>query len=501
MTETVAETRLRVDSIFRGMGYRPHPAQQMVHRSSSRNRVVAAGRRFGKSEIGAGELDIEAVRTRFMLNYLEDRGIRREFWIVGPEYSDAEKEFRKHFNALKRSDAVFDRPGTYYDAHASDMQISMYGGKYLVLGKSAMHEERLVGEGLSGAIMAEAAKQKERTWTKYIRPTLADFGGWSLHTSTPEGKNWFYELFRRGKDPNDESWSSFRFGSWSNPYVFPKGATPQGLAMIREALDNGQPVTRRLRKESGVDDEIIEMMLDLATEEFNQEVAADFTEFAGRVFKDFDEDVHVGDFEYDPASKTYAACDYGFTDPFVWLLIQEDWQGNVTVLDEVYETGLTIDDAARRITQANLAPSSIIEFYPDPGRPDDTMALERHLLLRANRNTGGDLDVRLRYIRAGLKVPGRLLHLPEGHPERQPKLKINRRCTNTIREMLDYRYPKRRAGMSTKTRNMPLDEDNHCPEALGRFYRGRYGDPGATSPGGGARVASTNLSRGRGMRR
>jgi hypothetical protein len=490
---TIPQPRLSVDAIFRGVGYNPHTGQKKFHSSNARNRVVAAGRRFGKSECGAGELHIEAFRTKMVLNELEDRGMRREFWIVGPEYTDAEKEFRKHYNALKKVDAPFDKPGTYYDAHAGDMQISMYQGKYMVIGKSAKHQERLVGEGLSGVIMAEAAKQKERTWTKYIRPTLADYKGWSIHSSTPEGKNWFYDLFMRGQDKHDTSWESWRFGSWRNPHVYPGGASPAGLVMLRNAIHEGRSITDRLKKDSKVDPEIIEMMLDLSEETFNQEVAALFTEFAGRVFKDFDDEYHVGTFQYNPAFRTYAGSDYGYTNPFVWLLIQEDpYSGTVYVLDEIYETGLTIDDAAARIRSRGL--DNVSEFFPDPARPEDTLALERHLQIKGNTDTGGPIDNRLRYIRAGLKDIN--THLPEGHPERHPKLLIDRKCINLIREMNDYRYPDTSKETNRNPKDKPMDKDDHAPEALGRFYRGRYGDPGASSAaGGGARVARSNISR------
>jgi hypothetical protein len=481
---------LSLDKVFKSVNYSPHVAQKLFHRSKARNRVASCGRRFGKSRMGAAELDIEAFRTKHMVRYLEDQGIRREFWIVGPEYTDSEKEFRAHYNALKRLDAPFDKPGTYYNAHDSDMQISMFGGKYLVLGKSAKHPERLVGEGLSGVIMAEAAKQKESTWTKYIRPTLADFRGWSIHTTTPEGKNWLYDLWKRGQDPADTEWDSWRFGSWRNPHVFPKGAPPEGMMLLRTALNEGIPITTKLRTASGVDDEIIEMMLDLTEETFNQEVAALFTEFTGRVFKRFDDEIHVGDFIYRSDFRTYAAVDYGFTDPFVWLLIQEDpFTGTVYVLDELYESYLSIDDAARKVHQRGLD-RGVIEFYPDPASPGDTLALERHLRVRANPSTGGELNIRLRYIREALKDMN--VHLPESDPLRHPKLLIDRRCVNLIREMQDYRYPDRKKDQRGK--DQPLDKDNHAPEALGRFYRGRYGDPSMSLSGGGARVARSNLS-------
>jgi hypothetical protein len=484
---------LNVAKVFETARYIPHSAQRMVHISDVRNRVVAAGRRLGKSEIGAAELDIEAWRTRRMLRFLEEFGHRREFWIVGPNYTDSEKEFRKHHDALKRIGAPFDKPGTYYDAHAGDMQISMFEGKYLVLGKSAAHPERLVGEGLSGVIMAEAAKQKERTWTKYIRPTLADFRGWSLHTSTPEGKNWFYDLYMRGQDPHDENWASWRFGSWRNPHVYPGGADGPGLLLIREALNHGKPITRALRKKSGVDEEIIDLMMDQAEETFNQEVAALFTEFAGRVFKRFDDEYHVRDLSFNSHWRTYACVDYGFTNPFVWLLIQENpINGDVHVLEEIYESGLSIDDAARMIDARGLCPGGMLEFFPDPASPSDTLALERHLKVRAGRDTGGELNIRLRYIREALK--DRNPQLPEDDPERHPKLLINRTCVNTIREMNDYRYPETSKEQKRNPKDLPLDKDNHCPEALGRYFRGRYGDPGGGTQGGGSRVAKSNIS-------
>jgi hypothetical protein len=169
-------------------GFKPHLAQAAVLMHSSRNKVISGGRRLGKSEIGAAELDAEVVKTKIVLSKLTEMGKRREFWIVGPNYTDAEKEFRKHWDLINRLGIPMDKPGSYYDAHSGDMQISLMKGKYIVLGKSAAKPERLVGEGLNGVIMAEAAKMKESVWSKYIRPTLADFNGWSIFASTPEGK-------------------------------------------------------------------------------------------------------------------------------------------------------------------------------------------------------------------------------------------------------------------------------------------------------------------------
>lgn len=257
-------------------------------------------------------------------------------------------------------------------------------------------------------------------------------------------------------------------------------------------IDDRVPITTAIKKKLKIDPEIIELMLDLSEETFNQEIAALFTEFAGRVFKQFDEEIHVKDLEFDRSMRTYAAVDYGFTNPFVWLVIQEDIWGNIYVIDELYERGLSIDDAARMVHERRLD-AGVSTFYPDPASPGDTLALERHLKIKATGGTGGELNTRLRYIREALKE--RNTHLPDGHPERLPKLLINRKCVNTIREFNDYRYPDTSKESNRNPSDMPLKKDDHTPEALGRFYVGRYGHP--ESVGGGARVAGSNMSGGR----
>lgn len=476
------------------IGWNPHPAQWWVIDSRTRNKVVAAGRRFGKSEIGGHDLVAECMNTRLVKSRLEDLQKRREFWIVGPSYTDSEKEFRVLWNSLKRLgfESYFDKPGSYNDPVGGSMHLSMWGGIYQVHAKSERHPDSLVGEGLSGVVLAEAAKMKERTWIKLLRPTLADFGGWARMTSTPEGKNWFYDLWKTGQDPLRPDWASWRLPSWLNPYVYPGGATDETIRALRFALANGGMASGELFNILGVDPEIGSMIADLTEEAFNQEIAADFTEFVGRVFKGFDEDIHVGDFTYDPGWTTFACCDYGFTNPSVWLLIQVDPHGErVRVLDEVYETGLTADEFAARIQSRGLAPSDTIAFYPDPASPGDTRTLENLLKIRHRGGTGGEIRWRIDAIRAGLK--DRNPHLPEGHVDRIPALQFDRKCVRTIADMLNYRYPEKRDEQTgSNMPENPMKKDDHGPEALGRFYAGYFGTPNKNTRR--TRVRKSNIS-------
>lgn len=467
--------------LYEKIGWTPHSGQATVICDLCRNKVVSAGRRFGKSEIGGHKLFQEALNTRLVKSKLETLGKRREFWIVGPSYTDSEKEFRVMWNELEKAGLkdYFDKPGSYNNPESGMMTLSLWGGRFMVQAKSEKHPDSLVGEGLSGVVLAEAAKLKERTWVKLIRPTLADFAGWSLMTSTPEGKNWFYEMWKRGQDPNRPDWSSFRLPSWTNPYVYPGGATDEAIDALREMLDRrDRVIDLTVFKELGIDPEIGEMVGDMTQEAFNQEIAADFTEFVGRVFKQFDEETHVGDFEFEPSWATYACVDYGFTNPNVWLLIQVDPFGErVRILDEVYERGLTADEFAERIKSKGLAPSTVRAFYPDPASPGDTRTLENLLKIKAKGGTGGSLRWRIDAIRGALK--DRNPHLPLGAPERLPSLQIDRKCTSTIADFLNYKYPEKRsdAAADKNSPENPMSKDDHGPEALGRFYAGHFGTP------------------------
>lgn len=470
---------LDVWDVYDKLAWEPHPCQEEVVSSGARNRVVAAGRRFGKSDIGGHELVPEALFTYNLRSSLALDGKRREFWVVGPEYSDSEKEFRVVYNSLKRLEVPFDKPGTYNDPLGGNMHISLWDGTFQINAKSAKHPETLVGEGLHGVILSEAAKLKESVWNKYLRPTLADYDGWSLMTSTPEGKNWFYQRWLVGQDPKRPDWASWKFPAWMNHYVYKTETSSLDVRRLQYLLANDRHRLGlfALIEKHGlvIDDEIASSIGDLTEEAFNQEMAADFTEFVGRVFKDFDEELHVKDLEWHKDWDTVAAVDYGFTNPNVWLLIQIGPWGQIHVYDELHEPGLTAAEFAREVQTRGLAPSNLRTFFPDPASPGDTRQVEQILKVRATHGNGGELKHRLDSIRKALK------RIPElavdDNPDKKPQLLFNRGCLKTIQEMLDYRYP-----MSANERDrdknsaeLPMKKDDHAPEALGRFFKGYFG--------------------------
>lgn len=442
---------ISIKKVFDSVGYDPHRVQRRIHASvqleKARFRVVCAGRRTGKSTLGGHELTAEAVRAFYRQAELDPFERRAEFWIVGPEYSDAEKEFRVLWGDLIRLGIEMDKPGSYYNPQNGQMSVSLYGGRFQVHCKSAKYPDSLVGEALEGVILAEAAKLKPSVWTKFIRPMLADYRGWALMTSTPEGRNWFYEFWTMGQGDAHPDWWSIRMPSWVNDKLFPNG---------RE------------------DEEIASMSAGMSAEKFKQEIGAEFTEFVGRVFKDFDEEIHVEDLKYNPQWKTYAAIDYGWENPFVWLLIQVDPFDNVYVLGEHYASHLTVEENLEEVVRKGLAPASLEMFFPDPASPSDTEIVRKLLHVRAGDKTGGPIKDRLELIRRWMKLeiddrPGN----EWGY--KKPKLVFDRKCRNCIREFSDYRYPENKSEVTNVTEN-PMKKDDHTPEALGRFFAGYYGN-------------------------
>lgn len=494
--------------------FEPHAAQLEMMEDPARFKVASCGRRMGKSNMGGHELIPWAFQAKREASALKADGRRREFWIVGPEYADSEKEFRVFYDKAKKLQLPFDRPGTYYSVATGDMNISLWDGAFILTAKSENRPNSLVGEALSGVIMAEAAKMKESTWQQYIMPSLADFGGWALFTTTPEGKNWFHRLYLKAIQIENKGWSGFRMPSWRNPHI--PGFGPTVDAHVRQLIqlmsENPQFTSFEIARSERliIGEEILQMANDLSSPMFTQEIAADFTDFVGKVFKEFDEETHSRLLPYNASSswETVAAVDYGYRNPNVWLLIQIGPWGEINVIDELYQENLAPDEFAQEILRRGLCPDTCTAFYPDPASPGDTAVLESIFRRNGRRataraHTGGELKNRLNLIRLALKdriadseVNRKQQNSsPPKQDLKRPRLMVSTKCPMTLYEMGEYRYPEKKSEQvetSTTRFELPMKKDDHTPEALGRFLAGKYHDA-STQYGGGTRISTARF--------
>lgn len=428
------------DKWFTETGYFPHPGQQLIHYDSTRHRVLCNGRRWGKTLLGGKETETFA----FMKNYL-DQPMRG--WIIGPEYTDCEKEFRVVHDTFKK--LGIDRISNKFlnNTENGNMHIATRWGFDLEC-RSARHPESLVGEGLDFVLLVEAGRHKRRMFGDYVRPALSDKRGISLMSGVPEEaseSSLLYWAYNRGQDGTKTQWKSWRMPSWSNTIVFPGGR---------------------------MDPEIIEAEDDLTEDEFRRQYGGEFVQRHGRVMTEWDDETHVGNFQYRPDWPLFAAVDFGFTNDWVWLWIQIDpMYHTVYVIGEHRFRLRDTEDIAKTEFKEHPLTQKLVAIYVDPANPDDAMILRRHLGVPTRSNTGGELKTRLSMIRAALKTRPEYLEI--GDPERRPGLYVDQTCHQLIWEMREgYRWPEKSSAMERNSSELPLDKDNHGPEALGRFFKG-----------------------------
>ena len=444
--------------------YYPHQGQRDLHQHTGRFKVVRCGRRWGKTMFGGHEM---ATRALIPSPFLLRQGITQPSigWVVGPNYTDTEKEFRIIFDDLRKLGLDKSAMRFVNNSASGDMHLRLSNGAEVV-GKSAQHPDKLVGEGLDWVMMVEAGRHKRKTWTEYLRPTLSDKRGIAVFSGVPEGPtstSLLYHMYERGQSERFPSWHSWKRPSWTNDIVFPLG-----------------------RK----DPEILEAEADLTADEFDRQYGAEFADKTGVVMKEFDPEVHKADLYYEPSWPTYMAVDFGFTNPFVVLFIQVGPHGDIRVLREFRRTQLDTVEVCRDLMSEFPGLVRVSRMlYPDPAEPDDTRTMQRELRIPANKNTGGEIKHRLALIRQALKIKN--THLEPGDEERRPTLMIDRtNCETLCWEMEEgYRWPTSRSEQRSDSEN-PLDKDNHGVEALGRFFRGYFGK----GPAGGSYMSAASMN-------
>lgn len=428
----------RKDKWFEQTGYTPHPGQSLVHYDNTRHRVLSNGRRWGKSLFGGKEMETLA----FVRNW---RGEPMRGWIIGPEYTDAEKEFRVIYDTFKALGIDTISSKFLNNIENGNMHIATNWGFDLQC-RSARHPESLVGEGLDFVLLAEAGRHKRRTFTEYVRPALSDKRGLSMMSGVPEDANdgnLLYWAYLRGQDEKFSQWKSWQLPSWTNTTVFPGGRN---------------------------DPEILEAEEDLTEDEFRRQYGGEFILKRGRVMKEWDDEYHIGDFEYNFDWPLYAAIDYGYKNDWVWLWIQVDPMTKNTYVIGEHRWRETDTEMVAREMQNHHWLSKLLTIFVDPSSPDDAAILRRHLNINTAANTGGEINLRLQLIRSALKR--RPERLPDDHPEKLPGLVVDRSCTKLIWEMREgYRWPESHSETKNNS-EIPMDVDNHGPEALGRFFKG-----------------------------
>lgn len=415
--------------------------QKQVLASPARFKVLAAGRRFGKSKLCA------LMATAALLEP------NRRIWVVGPEYIHVEKIFREVYKILVNDLQMFkkNQEGVILRNTKGDYVISLPNGSVLE-GKSASNPDSMAGDPLDLIIFDEAAlaSNLDFVWDQILRPTLADNIGSAIFISSPRGKNEFYKLFKlgelgkrqssglakiqkydNGEDNDLRDWSCWTFPSYSNPFI------------SREEYDKAKKTALIKGKY-----EVFKQEWDA---DFNAVTDVSFPEFKAFITEENEQGVrvekpyHVQDYRFSPSyGPWFAACDFNIARPASTVYIQVDASNNVIIFDELFRNNTTAYIQAEfileKVRELSIPYAQVIgdvsgSFNSAIGMTEFTQmaAVLGHepIGLRQGRETGNHL------LHEWLAYPlidkfGNLVMDDNGQPKCYPKLFIASHCVETI---------------------------------------------------------------------
>ena len=200
----------------------------------------------------------------------------------------------------------------------------------------------------------------------------------------------------------------------------------------------------------------------LTPEYFEQEYMAEFAKFVGLIYTEFDNKVHVQDFEVDESWSFYRAIDFGVNDPNAVPFMGVDKDGIIHIFDELYIGDLHTSELAELIKQKS-AHRYFIATYADSAGKQSISDLSQHgvYCIPVKKNTG---EGQREWLQATIREVHQLL--------RDNKIIVHPRCKGVIKEFMSYSWKKDRLGDAV---NIPEDKNNHLMDAIRYFvvsYKG-----------------------------
>jgi len=256
-----------------------HAGQMPIWASPARFKVLACGRRFGKTELG----------KRLILE-LAIAGA--QCWWLAPTYGMAGQVWRDLKRAVKPLNPHID---------SQDHRIDLPDGGGITI-RSTHTPDLLRGAGLDFAVLDEAAYMPDTVWPEVVRPMLMDRRGGAAFLSTPHGFNGFWALYQLGLDPAEREWASFHAPSAANPRI-----DPAEIDAIRRVT------SERV---------------------FRAEYLAEFIDDAGSVFREVAS--HIGaPSEVTPREgvRYVAGCDWGRVDDFTAVVVIDADSGQMVAME------------------------------------------------------------------------------------------------------------------------------------------------------------------------
>lgn len=296
-----------------------HDLQQEVKDHPARFKVLACGRRVGKTELGKDILIDNALDGKpyayFTLTYKNVR----EMW---GRVKDAAFPVITHMNLTER-------------------RIEFLGGGSIDFW-SLQSADTTRGFAYAGAVIDEAAQIADlgTAWNEAIRPTLTDHQGWALFLSTPKGRDFFWQLYQRGID---------------------RAAWPHWMSWQRPTADN-----------PFIDAEEIEAARqELPQRAFEQEYLAQFLADGGAVFRNLAACTTVSDgTPPNPRGRYIFGVDWGKSNDFTAIAIIDTERRECVHIERFNEIGWTLQRGRLAALAGKWQPYRIIAETNSMGDPN-----------------------------------------------------------------------------------------------------------------------------------
>lgn len=287
--------------------------QQQIANDTNRWRIVAAGRRFGKTFLAIREMCYFA------------RNPKKTIYACFPTYRMAKtvvwEELKERLSALRWVKRI----------NETELTVYLVNGSKIVLA-GADNPDRLRGISCDFVVFDEFADIDPDVWT-VMRPTLADRGGHALWISSPKGKNHFYELYQWAQA--EEGWSTYKFTTLEG------GNVPEYEV---------EAAKREMDERS-----------------WKQEFMADWVDYVGLVYYAFNEThikqhTQVAD-NTDPTPNTiHVGLDFNIFP--MSAVISKQYRWGMHIIDEIELHNSNTFEIAEEIKRRY--PNHNIKVYPDP---------------------------------------------------------------------------------------------------------------------------------------
>jgi predicted phage terminase large subunit-like protein len=173
--------------------------QQEVWNDPTRFKVVAAGRRTGKSRLAAYLLVVNGLQAE-----------KGHVFYVAPTQGQA-RDIMWNLLLDVGKDVI-------KSSHVNNMQITLINDVIISL-KGADRPETMRGVSLAYLVMDEYADMKPDVWELILRPALADYSAPALFIGTPMGRNHFYDLYRNAEIGDDPDFAAWHYTSYDNNLI------------------------------------------------------------------------------------------------------------------------------------------------------------------------------------------------------------------------------------------------------------------------------------------